>query len=141
VADFASEAVPLMRAEVMALHSGDTRPRKALWSHEDPVTLFGAEFTGQGWASLEPIFDHLATTFPGARDTQYEVLSADASGDLGYVVAIERSTVGDLPEWELRVTTVFRREEGAWRIIHRHADPMTPASRDAIAARHRSEPS
>jgi ketosteroid isomerase-like protein len=141
VADFASEVIPLLRAEVMALHSGDTGPRKALWSHDDPVTLFGAEFTGRGWAELEPIFDHLATTFAGARDTRYDVLSADSSGDLGYVVAIERSGVGDLPEYELRVTTLFRREHGAWKVIHRHGDPLTPASRDAIAARLREVPS
>jgi ketosteroid isomerase-like protein len=139
VADFASEAVPLMRAEVMALHSGDTGPRKATWSHDDPITLFGAEFTGRGWAELEPIFDHLATTFAGARDTQYEVLSADASGDLGYVVGIERSAVGDLV-WELRITTLFRRENGAWKIIHRHADPLNSASRDNVAARHEKDP-
>jgi ketosteroid isomerase-like protein len=139
VGDFASEVVPLLRAEVMALHSGDTAPRKALWSHREPVTLFGAEFTRSGWAELEPIFDHLATTFVGGgRDTRYEVLSADCSGDLGYVVAIERSQVGDRPMYELRVTTLFRREDGAWRVIHRHADPLTPASRALIADRQAS---
>jgi ketosteroid isomerase-like protein len=134
VTSFAAEVVPLLRAEVMALHNGDTAPRKALWSHADPITLFGAEFAGSGWASLEPIFDHLATTFAGSRDTQYEVLSADSSGDLGYM-AIERSGVGDLPVYELWVTTLFRREDSAWKVIHRHADPLTAASRDTITAR------
>jgi ketosteroid isomerase-like protein len=39
-----------------------------------------------------------------------------------------RSKVGgreDLAPVELRVTTVFRREDGRWRIVHRHADPIT----------------
>jgi ketosteroid isomerase-like protein len=26
--------------------------------------------------------------------------------------------------YELRVTTVFRREDGEWRVVHRHADPV-----------------
>lgn len=38
MADFASEVIPLLRAEVMALHSGDPGPRKALWSHGNPLT-------------------------------------------------------------------------------------------------------
>jgi ketosteroid isomerase-like protein len=34
--------------------------------------------------------------------------------------------VGGLPEqdWSLRVTLVFRREEGEWQLVHRHADPL-----------------
>jgi ketosteroid isomerase-like protein len=58
-----------------------------------------------------------------------------ASGDLGYVVGIEHSTVsvgGATPEaYELRVTEVFRREDGEWKVVHRHADPMP----DSDAAR------
>ena len=38
------------------------------------------------------------------------------------------SVAGAVPEaYDLRVTTVFRRENGKWKIVHRHADPM-PAS-------------
>ena len=58
-----------------------------------------------------------------------EYLSSGVSGDLAYTVAIERSEVRlvgqDKPStMPLRVTHVFRKEDGAWKLVHRHADPL-----------------
>jgi ketosteroid isomerase-like protein len=60
----------------------------------------------------------------------YEPMAAGSSGDLGYAVGIERGRVtvmgADGPqEMVLRVTQVFRREDGEWKLVHRHADPIT----------------
>jgi ketosteroid isomerase-like protein len=56
------------------------------------------------------------------------------SGDLGYVVAIEHSGAsrrGAAPtQYARRVTTIFRREDGAWKIVHRHGDRYDESSRD-----------
>jgi ketosteroid isomerase-like protein len=112
--------------EVVGLQDGDATARVAVWSHEEPVTLFGAEMTRRGWHQLEPAFRWLAGTFSGSESCEYEVLSAGASGDLGYVVAIEHSVAarhGAPPRrYALRVTTLFRREGGAWKVVHRHGD-------------------
>lgn len=123
---FLSTVLPRMVEEVEGVHDGDPAPRIALWSHADPVTLFGAEVTRRGWDQLEPTFRWLAGTFDGSTSCEYEVLAAGTSGDLGYVVAIEHSVAsrhGRLPvEYALRVTTVFRREDGVWKVVHRHGD-------------------
>jgi ketosteroid isomerase-like protein len=127
-----------MRAEVAALHDGDPGPRLEAWSHGDPVTLFGAERTGWGWEQLEPIFQWLARSFDGSRSVDYDVLAAGASGDLGYVVAVERSVTSDASKavsYALRVTTIFRREAGSWKIVHRHGDPYDEQARDALRRR------
>ena len=131
--DFLSAVLPLMVDEVVGIHDGNAAPRIALWSHTDPVTLFGAEVTRRGWDQLEPTFRWLAGTFDGSTSCEYEVLSSGASGDLGYVVAIEHSVAarrGGAPvRYALRVTTVFRREDGAWKVVHRHGDRYDAAGR------------
>jgi ketosteroid isomerase-like protein len=70
----------------------------------------------------------LASRFSNCEAFEYEVLAAGTSGDLAYIAGIEHTTaaVGDAaPQaYELRVTTVFRREDGEWRVVHRHADPV-----------------
>lgn len=52
------------------------------------------------------------------------------TADLGYTVEIERfeARVGEseaVTPVALRVTSIFRREDGAWKLVHRHADPIT----------------
>jgi ketosteroid isomerase-like protein len=139
VDDFTSTVIPRLRDEVLALHNGDVAPRIALWSHNEPVTLFGAELTSRGWAQVESAFHRLAASFSGGQSCEYEVLAAAASGDLGYVVAIERSVAasgaGEPVTYALRVTTVFRREGGDWKVVHRHGDPYDESARNALARR------
>jgi hypothetical protein len=63
VGAFLDRVIPMLREDVMALKNGDSGPRKALWSHDDPLTLFGAEASARGWEEVEPIFDRLADSF------------------------------------------------------------------------------
>ena len=69
-----------------------------------------------------------ARTFRGGQ-VKVEFFETYASGDLAVLVAVERQqgTVGDLPsqDWSLRITLVLRREGESWRLVHRHADPLT----------------
>lgn len=126
--EFLGSVLPTLHEMEMAFHNGDVGPRFATWSHDDPVTLFGALLTKTGWSEIAPAFEFLASRFSNGTAFEYEVIGAGASGDLAYIVGYEHTTAsvgGAEPEaYDLRVTTVFRREEGTWRIVHRHADPM-----------------
>jgi ketosteroid isomerase-like protein len=127
VDEFLSVVMPQLVREVEAMHVGDVAPRMALWSHQEPVTLFGAVLTKRGWGELEPAFRWLASTFHGSESFEYEVVAAGVSGDLGYVAGLEHSVAAaggrtEPAPYTLRVTTVFRREDGAWKVVHRHGD-------------------
>jgi ketosteroid isomerase-like protein len=128
VEEFLASVLPPLTAADTAIHSGDAGPRIALWSRKDPVTLFGALQIKTGWREIAPVFEWLASRFSNCESFEYEVLAAGVSGDLAYIAGIEHTTaaVGDAPAqaYELRVTTVFRREDGEWRVVHRHADPV-----------------
>jgi ketosteroid isomerase-like protein len=122
-----------------ALHHGDTTLRKAMWSRVDPVTLFGAGMSGTGWDEIEPVFDHLERSFTGCVSYRNEIIAAGASRDLAYTVALEHTTasINDEPPttYMLRATTVFRREDGEWKIVHRHGDPLaSTAAAELIGA-------
>jgi ketosteroid isomerase-like protein len=123
-----------------ALHSGDAGPRRALWSAKEPVTVFGAAMSATGLVETQATFEWVASRFTGFKSAEWEILSADISGDLAYVVAIEHTTgsIGDAPpmSYSLRATTILRREDGEWRAFHRHADPVagSEAARDHLLA-------
>lgn len=51
VSAFLAAVIPQLEAEVIAIHNGDAEPRLTLWSHHDPVTLFGAEMRASAAAS------------------------------------------------------------------------------------------
>ena len=128
VDEFLSAVLPRQHEADLALHNGDAIPRKMLWSHRDPVTVLGAAKTVNGWPEVEGLFDWLASNFSNCISYRLGVTAAGASGDLGYVVGSERTTAsvgGEAPTaYSLRVTLIFRREDGDWKEVHRHADPM-----------------
>lgn len=122
---FVAEMLPRQRAAEQAMHNGDAEPRIALWSRIDPVTVFGARLSASGWAEVEPLFRKVASWFSDSADYEFEVTAAGASGDLAYTIGYEHNQVkvgGQPRTYTLRVTHVYRREDGEWRIVHRHAD-------------------
>lgn len=133
---FVAAVLPPLTAAETALHNGDASPRQSLWSTKDPVTLFGAVMTRVGPAEVSASFEELASRFSNCTSFEYDVTASGASGDLAYIVGIEHTTASiggaePLP-YSLRVTTIFRRENGEWKIVHRHADPIDDSAESAI---------
>jgi len=99
-----------------------------------------AEKSVIGSEEARQVFRWLATRFSNCTDHRFELVGAVASGDLAYTLGYERFSFsmdgGPVEPITLRVTHVYRREDGEWKIVHRHADvPPTgqPLRADASA--------
>jgi ketosteroid isomerase-like protein len=139
VEEFLAEMLPRQLAAEHALCRGDAEPRSATWSHHEPVTLFGAAaVVRSGWDEVERTSRWLADRFTDLRDYELELVAAGASGDLAYTVGFEHKTAvvdGRSATYTLRVTHVYRREDGTWKLVHRHADPLVAIQETAAVIR------
>jgi ketosteroid isomerase-like protein len=122
-----------------ALMKGDAATYAAIVQHTSDFTLM-QPFGGKVVHGFDGSPEHLARLggFFRNGDFRHEVIQSISSGDVAVLVLIERQSVevGGLPaqDWPLRVTLVFRRERGEWRLAHRHADPLVHGISVAQAA-------
>jgi ketosteroid isomerase-like protein len=122
------EMLARVDAAQLELQNGKPAAFKALWSRADDITLSGG-FGGtieKGWEQISRRLDWVGTQFSKGSNA-IERLVENQSGDLGYVVQLEHirfQVPGQAQESarDYRVTMVFRRESGVWRIVHRQAD-------------------
>lgn len=109
---------------------GDPTPYRTRWARRADVTIFGGWGAYErGWDEVGPRLDRAAARFDSGAMSQ-EVLASGCSGDIGYTVSIERGHTRLAGETSaapmvLRVTHMYRRIDGIWNVVHRHADPIT----------------
>lgn len=111
--------------------NGNPAVYKWLYSRGDDVTLanpFGPPV--RGWSEVSATLDRAAEKYRDGEAVGFENVSTVIGSDLACTVEVERyrARVGGADEIVpvvVRVTTVFRREEGTWKVVHRHADPIT----------------
>ena len=125
------EVLEQYHRSVEAVVRGDPSPQERLWSRRDDVTL--ANPLGppaRGWTEVSNALRRAVSQLSDGEVLGSERISAYSSEDLAYILEIERFRVkvGDAREparSSLRATTIFRREEDGWKVIHRHADTVT----------------
>jgi ketosteroid isomerase-like protein len=112
----------------LTLHNGDAGPRRAIWSRREPVSVLGAWRNAQGQQAIDELFAALGASFADCTSYRFELLTFDVAGDMAYTVGLEHTSAsvdGEPRTYTLRATQVYRREEGEWRVAHRHADTVT----------------
>jgi ketosteroid isomerase-like protein len=124
------EQFNLAQGEVV---KGNPEPVKKLFSHREDVTL--ANPLGppvRGWEQVAEVSERAASQFRDGEMVAFENLAKHVTPEFAYIVRVERAKakVGGREEIvpiALRVTMIFRPEDGEWKIVHRHADPITTA--------------
>jgi ketosteroid isomerase-like protein len=116
---------------LIELGKGNSEPTKEMFSRREDVSAAGG-FGGvlHGWKQVAENTEFAASRFKRGEASSFESVVKYATPDLGYVVEIERyraKLVGreDVVPVALRVTSIFRREDGIWRLVHCHGDPIT----------------
>jgi ketosteroid isomerase-like protein len=110
---------------------GNPEPCKRFFSHREDVTLNNPlSPPARGWEQVAATIERAASTMRDGEFVSAEIIKKHVTPEFAYVVEIERgeAKVGgreEITPWALRVTMIFLPEDGTWKIVHRHADPIT----------------
>jgi ketosteroid isomerase-like protein len=110
---------------------GNPEPVKELFSHRDDVTLANPLFpVGHGWEQVSERLERAASTLRDGQITGFETVEKRVTPEFAYLVRVERQEgkVGggeEVASFALRVTMIFGPEGDTWKVVHRHADPIT----------------
>ena len=122
-----------LRDAETALHNGDAEPRLALWSSREPVSVLGAWRSATGQEEVRHLFRALAETFSDCNSHVYDIVAAEVIGDMAFTAGYERTQAsinGERRRYVLRVTQIYRREDGEWKVAHRHGDTEESTTED-----------
>jgi ketosteroid isomerase-like protein len=126
VEDEIRQASEQFYAALNRLVNGDTGPMMEVWSHSSDVTTLrplGSRPTG--WEQVRDRWEQVAQAFSDGQASIEDLVVVPLSDDVAYTVGTEYGqakladeTVGI--DW--RVTNIYRREEGKWKMVHHHTD-------------------
>ncbi len=112
---------------------GNPEPALLMYSHREDVTLanpFGPPV--RGWEQVAATVERAASQLRDGEKLGFDIVAKYVTPELAYIVELDhtKARVGgrqDVAPFALRVTTIFRPEDGVWKVVHRHADPITTA--------------
>ena len=120
--------MPTREAAARAYVNGEAGPLAAITTGRDPSSFFSPRGDClQGAEAVAARYAKDATAFSRPGASRLEVLQSAASGDLAFWTGLQHAEVrfgdrtGTTP-MTLRITEVFRFEDGGWKLVHRHAD-------------------
>jgi ketosteroid isomerase-like protein len=122
-------------AALNRMANGDAGSLADIWSHSTVVTTMhpigGREV---GWDEVKGPWQQVAQLASGGQVKLSDQL-IQVSGDMAYEVGTEQgqfTLAGEQVSIKQRVTNIYRREAGGWKIVHHHAD-ISPAMLDILS--------
>jgi len=112
---------------------GNPEPNKMVFSHREDVTLANPlDPPARGWEQVAATLERAASQVREGEHVGFDIVAKYVTPELAYMVWVERGKAKlggrqEIVPFALRVTTIFRPEDGTWKVVHRHADPITTA--------------
>jgi ketosteroid isomerase-like protein len=106
--------------------NGDPGPMEEIWSHGSDVSgmhPFGGRLLG--WEEVRASWEQAAQAFSDGQVALDDMVVVPITEDAAYTLGTEhgQGRVGDeLVRIEWRVTNIYCREAGGWKIVHHHTD-------------------
>ena len=131
-----SQVIDQYHKAVNAFLGGNAEPAKLMYSHREDVTL-ATPFGGitVGWKNVSEAIDNQVTLFKEGSQISTELIAKYESAELATIMVMEHSQTKfggreEMSPIDLRVTTTFRLEDGEWKLVSRHADPIISSNPD-----------
>lgn len=123
-------AIERLHAAMAKVVMGDVSAIKALYSHAaDATSFYGWGGFEKGWDGVSKRWDWAGQQFQGG-EVSYQNITTVVTADMFFTTDIETyanqrmAGVAGIPGWTNRVTHIFRREGGEWRLLHRHGNRL-----------------
>ena len=108
------------------MFAGDLEPMKEVWSHADDVTYMGPGGGFRvGWTEVLQDWEKQAAMELGGKVEAVDmrvVVAHDLAITQNYEVGENKDEDGKTLTVRIRATNVFRKEQGAWKMISHHTD-------------------
>jgi ketosteroid isomerase-like protein len=130
-ADDLDQAVEQCQQALREFVKGNPEPMQMMFSHREDVSLANPIAPpARGWEQVAATMERAASNLRDGGMVAFENVAKYETPELAYTVWVERqkARVGgrqDITSFALRVTMIYRPEEGTWKVVHRHADPIT----------------
>ena len=123
-------AIARLHAAMAKVANGDVSEIKRLYSHSaDATSFYGWGGYERGEEAVSKRWDWAGQQFKGGK-VRHENITTVITPELFYTTDLETFSeqrvagVEGTTGWSNRVTHIFRREGGEWRLIHRHASRL-----------------
>jgi ketosteroid isomerase-like protein len=121
------EAIDRYNEALQEFVKGDPASVRAMFSEREDVILCNPiQPFAKGISNVEAALEQASSLFSNGS-CEIERIGASSSSEMAYVVQLERweaEVNGEARSGALRVTMVFRNEDGDWKVSHRHAVPL-----------------
>ena len=116
-------------AALNKMTNGDVQSLKEIWSHNSAVTTMHPIGGRQvGWNEVWETWEQTGqVASEGHVELQDQIIRV--VGDLAYEIGVEDAgfkIAGHQANGQVRVTNIYQKEGGAWKIVHHHTD-LAPA--------------